>query len=194
MLDNNSTVKKGTNKGKKFERNFKSSAMNQGLLVVRLNDTDLSFMKNSKYIGSRFTAENPCDFIVYEYPNIFFLELKSTEYNSISIQRVPTEPKDKMIKAHQINSLIQLSQAYGSIAGFVFNFRNKENLDEDTYFMSIENFSNFLTKNDKKSINKLDVVQYGGIKMGQKLKRTQYDYDIKKMIEDIKKELDEKDR
>ena len=186
------TVKKGSNKGKKFERNFKASAVNQEVLIVRLNDTDLSFMKSSKYIGSRFTAENPCDFIVYDYPNIFFLELKSTEYNAISIQRLPTDPKDKMIKAHQINSLVQLSQAYGAISGFVFNFRKKEDLDEDTYFMFIDDFSNFLVKTDKKSINKLDVVQYGGIKLDQKLKRTQYDYNIKKMVEDVKKEYDKR--
>ena len=129
---------------------------------------------------------------MYDYPNIFFLELKSTEYNAISIQRLPTDPKDKMIKAHQINSLVQLSQAYGAISGFVFNFRKKEDLDEDTYFMFIDDFSNFLVKTDKKSINKLDVVQYGGIKLDQKLKRTQYDYNIKKMIEDVKKEYDKR--
>ena len=77
------TVKKGSNKGKKFERNFKASAVNQEVLIVRLNDTDLSFMKSSKYIGSRFTAENPCDFIVYDYPNIFFLDPFFTVFSSI---------------------------------------------------------------------------------------------------------------
>ena len=58
--------------------------------------------------------------------------------------------------------------------------------------MFIDDFSNFLVKTDKKSINKLDVVQYGGIKLDQKLKRTQYDYNIKKMIEDVKKEYDKR--
>ena len=45
--------------------------------------------------------------------------------------------------------------------------------------------ADFLCDTDKKSINKLDIVQYGGIKISQKLKRTQYTYDVKKMLEDI---------
>lgn len=92
-------MKKTSNKGKKFERNFRDSAIDQGVLIVRLNDTNLSFIPG-KEKNSRFTADNPCDFILYEKPNIYFLELKSTEYSSISIQRLPTDPKDKMIKAH----------------------------------------------------------------------------------------------
>ena len=81
------------NKGKKFERQFKESAENDGLFVLRLNDTDLSFNGNEH---SRFTLKNPYDFLIYNYPNIFCLELKSSCYSSIGIQRSPKEP-EKMI-------------------------------------------------------------------------------------------------
>ena len=181
------TVKKGSNKGKKFERNFKSSAVNQEVLIVRLNDTDLSFMKSSKYIGSRFTAENPCDFIVYDYPNIFFLELKSTEYNAISIQRLPTDPKDKMIKAHQIQNLID-SNMHDNVEGvFILNFRVEENdtiSDEHTYILNIENFSNFLTTTGKLSINEQDIIDFGGVRCNQEKKRKYFTYDVKTLFED----------
>ena len=51
--------------------------------------------------------------------------------------------------------------------------------------MSNQDFNSFLVERDKKSINKLDVVQYGGIKLSQKIKRTRYTYDINKMIQDV---------
>ena len=176
-----STKKKGSNLGKKFEHNFRESAINQELFFLRLNDSDISYMG---YQGVRFTPTNPADFLSFLNGNLFLLELKSTEYGSIGIQRTPEEEK-KMIKFHQINDLIKYSLFENVNCGFVFNFREKEGLDEDTYYLSIQNFSNFLCDTDKKSINKLDIVQYGGIKISQKLKRTQYTYDVKKMLEDI---------
>ena len=62
--------KNKNSKGKIFERQFKQSAQNQNLLIVRLNDTDLSFNPLVQNF-TRFTATNPCDFIMYLYPNIF---------------------------------------------------------------------------------------------------------------------------
>ena len=170
------------NPGKKFEEDIKASADNQGLFILRLNDSSLSWQHEKT---SRFTAENPYDFIVFSEPNLFCLELKSTGYNSISIQRLPEE-KNKMIKLHQINSLTRSSLHDGVCAGFIFNFRNEEDInDDDTYYMAIEDFNTFLVESDKHSINKVDVVQYGGVRLTQKLKRTRYTYDIKKMISDI---------
>ena len=169
------------NPGKRFEEDIKASANNQGLFILRLNDSSLSWQHEKT---SRFTAENPYDFIMFCQPNLFCLELKSTCYSSISIQRLPEE-KNKMIKLHQINSLTQSSLHEGVYAGFIFNFRDEEDINnDDTYYMSIQDFNNFLVERDKKSINKLDVVQYGGIKLSQKIKRTRYTYDINKMIQD----------
>lgn len=173
---------KGSN-GKNFERQFKLSAEHQEILIIRLNDSDLSFNPFIKE-HTRFTAKNPCDFIIYNYPNIFFLELKSTIYNSISIQNNPEE--SKMIKLHQINSLKDLSLTKGVYSGFIFNFKDKETIEEDTYYLSIENFLRFLNETGKKSISKLNVVQYGGIKINQKLKRTQYLYNIQELLDQLK--------
>ena len=170
------------NPGKKFEEDIKSSANIQNIFILRLNDSSLSWQHEKT---SRFTAENPYDFIMFCEPNLFCLELKSTCYSSISIQRLPEE-KNKMIKLHQINSLTQSSLHEGVYAGFIFNFRDDEDINNnDTYYMPIGCFNDFLVERDKRSINKLDIVQYGGIKLSQKIKRTRYTYDINKMIQDV---------
>lgn len=170
------------NEGKKFEEDIKSSAQSQNLWILRLNDTSLSWCHEKQ---SRFTAENPYDFLVFEKPNLFCLELKSTKYKSISIQ-TDFDENGKMIKLHQINSLTQSSLKEGVFSGFIFNFRDEENINNSsTYYLSIEKFNDFLTESGKKSINKLDVIQYNGIKLDQKIKRTRFSYDVKKMLLNI---------
>lgn len=161
---------------------FRESALKQDLFFLRLNDSNLSY---GGVQGSKFTPTNPCDFISFLDGNLFMLELKSTCYKSIPIQINPEEPQ-KMIKAHQISDLSKYSLYDGIICGFVFNFRDDENMqNEVTYYMSIENFNNFVTESGKKSINKLDIVDHGGIKIKQMLRRTAYAYDVKTMLKDI---------
>lgn len=173
------------NPGKKWEQNFKENALKQDLFIIRFNDSDLSFNEN-KDLRSKFTPKSPADFMIYQFPNIFFFELKSTHYKGISFQRDPEETA--MIKLDQINSLIKLSQAKGSNAGFVLNFRNDkegEPYSEDTFYISISNFCKFYNETDKKSISKLDIVQNGGIRLQGAQKRKYYVYDIEKMLREI---------
>ena len=57
------------NKGKAFEKRFQQDwSKMPGAFVLRLPD------QQSGYYG---TSANPCDFICYQYPNMFLLELKS---------------------------------------------------------------------------------------------------------------------
>ena len=94
------------NKGKVFEQEWRKSSENQDLLIIRLTDSDMSFNPN-KELRSRFTIQQPCDYIMHYHGNIFFLEMKSTHSKSMSFQR---EEKDSgMIKLHQINSLVNLA-------------------------------------------------------------------------------------
>ena len=55
---------------------------------------------------------------------------------------------------------------------------------EYTYGLMIEDFMRFLSESDKKSINKLDVVQYGGFIIEQKLLRKNYCYNVKKLLDE----------
>lgn len=145
----------------------------------------MSFNPN-KELRSRFTVQQPCDYIMYYNGNIFFFEMKSTKYKSITFQR--EEDDEGMIKLHQINSLVNLGMYEGAKAGFVLNFRDEKeghSYTEDTYYISIQDFSSFFNKTDKKSINKLDIVQNGGIIVDAKQRKKLYDYNVKKMLEDI---------
>lgn len=174
-----------TNLGKKFEKNFGDCAKNDGIFTHRLKDSDLSFNGNPV---SSFTTSNKCDY--YLLGNIkdgrgtlFGIECKSTGYTSIGIQRTPEE-SEKMIKFKQIESLIELSLYEGIKAGFVLNFRDDESNLDDTYYMSIEDFSTFLNETQKKSINRTDC-ELRAIKIESKLLRKNYKYNVKKMIDDI---------
>lgn len=177
------------NKGKIFEQQWQSSAKDDNIFCYRLRDNDLSFNGNSV---STFTNSNPCDFFLFGNiidgrGKIFAIELKSSKYNSIGIQRTPDEP-ESMIKAKQINSLIQLSLQNGMVAGFILNYRDDDTNEEETFFVSIERFSDFLMEKDKKSINKKDAKEYG-LLIEQTIKRKYYRYNVSKMIEDIVEEV-----
>lgn len=170
------------NEGKKFEKDIKESCENQGIWIIRLSDSSLSWQHERT---SRFTVNNPCDFLAFQKPNLFAIECKSTKYKSMSFSTNPDE-KSVMIKAHQINSLINFSLVDGIYAGFILNFRNDEDVSKGiTYWWSIQDFSDFINNTDKQSINKLDVIQHNGIIIEQKLKRVRFTYNIEKLINDI---------
>jgi len=80
--------------------------------------------------------------------------------------------------------LIELSMYEGIKSGFVLNFRDDDTNMEDTYYISIEDFSTFLNETHKKSINKADC-ELRGLSVESKFKRTNYKYNVKKMLEDI---------
>ena len=108
-----------TSEGKLFEKDVQSSSKKQGICIIRLNDTSLSWVKERK---ATFTPKNPCDFIMYGYPYMMPLECKSTMSTSISIQRSSDEGK-AMIHWDQIKSLTELSAYNGVLCGFLLNFR-----------------------------------------------------------------------
>lgn len=171
------------NSGKIFETNLKNEAQKQGLWIYRIKDSDLSFCNGN----SKFTTKNIGDFLIFDCQKrvLFLIECKSTHYQSISFDREIND--NKMIKLHQINSLTTNNQYDNIESIFIFNFRNEDDfhniIDEDTYIMGIEDFNNFYCSSDKSSINKLDIVNYNGIRINQKKKRKYFSYDIKEGLE-----------
>lgn len=65
------------------------------------------------------------------------------------------------------------------------NFRKTEN----TYYLDIDNFLRFMIDTDKKSINEKDVIEYGGLIIPSKKKRTRSSYDIEMLIEFIERRV-----
>lgn len=86
-----------------------------------------------------------------------------------------------MIRDNQVHGLLNAS-THALIAGFLINFRNTNN---DTFFISINNFNKMRECVNKKSFNIKDLTNYSAVKIYSTKKRTRYTYDIKKMINEV---------
>lgn len=90
--------------GKKFEVDFNNSCERVGKLSYRIKT------RQTKFVGDNEIA----DFILYDYPLIYFLELKSTKE-----KRLPFS----MIRANQLVGLRDIIRFKGVGAGVVVQFR-----------------------------------------------------------------------
>lgn len=89
-----------------------------------------------------------------------------------------------MVRDAQIKGMVDAS-SHNLIAGFLINFRNADN---NTYFISIDNYMMMVNNINKKSFNITDLSENGAIEIYSTKKRTRYTYDIQKMIDKIKLE------
>lgn len=102
----------------------------------------------------------------------------------MSIQKDPDEKA--MIKLHQISSLANLGEYEDVCPGFILNFRKKDSLEEQTYWVPIADFSEFFESSGKKSINKFDVLNMKhSILVEQKIKRTKYTYFVRELLDKL---------
>ena len=167
------------NAGKVFETDWKNSMIKDGLWNKRINDTPMSYTK----IASKYTPKNPYDFLCFKFPFLYCLELKETQQPLMSIQVSEDEPDNKHIKYHQIKGLADASKFEGVYAGFVMNFSFNGMMK--VYYLSIENFLEFLQIEQKKSINYSDVEKYHGIPLDFQKLRTHYKYNITELLMQI---------
>ena len=158
------------NYGKIFEKEFKDSAQKQGIWIMRINDC---YIPAKEISANSFVPQQPCDYIAHYNSTLYLLELKSTEKKYMTIER---DGNRGMIKKHQYEQMFQKIGEHER-AMLVLQFER-----ENTYGLMIEDFMRFLSESDKKSINKLDVVQYGGIIIEQKQLRKNYCYNVKKLL------------
>lgn len=175
------------NPGKKFEDVFKKSINKEKHLLLRIPDPPQSFIK-SEY--SKFSNENPCDFVLFDTETklMCLLELKTTKYKSMNFQINKEDKQQKMIKYHQINSLTKFSNYDGVVAGFVFNFRDEDKKLERTYFQRVVDFNKMINNLDKKSFNEMDLLLNNAIKIHGIKKRVNYKWDIEGLLYNIVKE------
>lgn len=166
------------NAGKIFENEIRDS-IPDGMMYYRIKDPAQGFGGSNT---TRFSLHNQCDALLYKRPNLIALELKSTQGTSIPFS---FEDNSKSIKKCQIYGLCDFSLYDGISAGFLMNFRKTEN----TYYLDIDNFLRFMIDTDKKSINEKDVIEYGGLIIPSKKKRTRSSYDIEMLIEFIERRV-----
>lgn len=172
------------NAGKLFETQFKKSIPDT-MLLIRLNDSAQSF-KKSKF--ARFTPKNPCDFLAFDTLSrtLYAIECKSTKYKSMSFEDVESEEEqNKMIHAHQIESLTKFSKYDGVVGCFIFNFRDEKNDMERTYYQDIEHFNKMVSSIHKKSFDEIDLIKNGAIKINGNRKRLYYIWSLSELFEKL---------
>jgi hypothetical protein len=158
------------NRGKDFEAKFREQ-MNQVFDVTRLADN------TAGYMGGR----NICDFIVYRYPNLFYLELKTTKQNTLNFHDITDT---------QWNGLIEKEPIEGVGAGIVVWFIKHDK----TFFISAAamqamkslGLKSFNIKDLKVMAENFETRNYFDcfeIK-GQK-KRVFFEYDMKQFLSDL---------
>ena len=119
------------NRGKKFEQCVKDAFLKiPGVSVDRLHD------QTSGFAGST----NVSDFIVYKYPNQYYVECKSVHGNTLSIHSNPKADKNGVLHGfygnitdNQWEGLLEKSKIPGVIAGVMCWWVDKD----VTMFMDI---------------------------------------------------------
>lgn len=155
------------NVGKKFENEVKTSIPDD-VYYLRIKDPAQSFGGSAT---TRFSPPNDYDAILYKYPKMVTLEMKTTAGTSIPFNTESN--KSSGIKKNQIDGLTKAS-TFGIISGVLMNFRNTDS----TYWLDIGSFNKFTSETTKKSINERDILTYGGREVPTTKKRTRNIYDL----------------
>lgn len=159
------------NTGKNFESIIKSNAPSY-FKVTRIPDPPQSFTQRS---DTRFSKKNPYDFECFDSVHRinYCLELKSVAQKYVTYHTSEDDEKNKKsanIQWHQIYGLTKASEYDNVIAGFLLNFR-LDTGEQLLYFLNIKDFNKFRNNTEKKSMNIMDIVLSGGVKInGDKLK------------------------
>ncbi len=122
------------NRGKDFEQTFRKQMESAGFDVNRVADN------TAGYMGGR----NICDFITYVYPNIYYLELKSTKGNTLPFSNIST---------NQWQGLLDKEKIEGAGAGIVVWFI----AHDKTFFVSADCFQKIKNEGTFKSLHIKDL-------------------------------------
>ena len=151
--------------GKRFENNFKKSVPDD-VFYYRFKDGTSSWDGGN----ARFQAANICDCMLFKDGNLFLLELKNHKGKSFPFS---------CIRDNQLKELCNADK-YGTMAGFVINFQDVE----ETYYCRAIHIKKFMELTDRKSIPISWLID-NGIKIQATKLKTNYKYDISKMIKEI---------
>lgn len=154
----------GENRGKQFENIIKEAFEKvNNTSVIRLHD------QTSGFRGSF----NPCDFIVYHYPNMYAIECKSIHGNTFPLSN---------ITANQYRGLLNLSKTYGVIAGVICWWVDKD----VTAFIPICEIA-MCKENGYKSIrfDHEPFLENGFVKLLGKKKRVFFDYNFNDFFKEV---------
>lgn len=168
------------NVGKVFEDNIKKSCP-EWLFVYRPPDAAQSFNMTS---ALRFSQRSPADYFWFngKKGNLLIVECKTFQ-GACSFERIK---EDKgIIHYYQIESLNKFDKYENVLSGFLLDFRKSD----CTYFLSVKDLITLIESIDKKSFNEQDMLKLcSPILVEKKKLRTNYRYNIEKLLDDINKE------
>lgn len=139
------------NVGKLFESDFKNSCP-QDMFIYRVPDV-------------KYGIKSICDFILYSYPILFLLELKTTQEKTFPL---------KNIAPHQLDNMDKFNKNF-TVAGFIINFRQQE----QTFFIQGDVLKLLIEDKKIKRLS-ISVLEEYGDRIYQTKKRTRniYDFDL----------------
>ena len=137
------------NVGKIFEKDFSSSCPSD-MFIYRVPDI-------------RYGVKSICDFLLYSYPRLFLLELKSTQEKTFPIKNIAPHQLENMSKFNKNNM----------IAGFIINFR----LHKMTYFIRGDVLQYIITQQNLTRLS-IELLEEHGVLIPQEKKRTRFRYNL----------------
>lgn len=170
--------------GARFQEDVERSCNEQNIFFHNIKDVYLppDIRKRVKL------PKNKYDVLIFHKGYLFPIELKSTDKKSISFS-------EKIIKQHQIESLLEATKFDKVIPGFLMNFREPKNR---AFFVPIQDFvtykhiaenqleHNYKCRKDKK-LNKssipIDICEEIGFEILNIKKRTRYRYIMTDLID-----------
>lgn len=137
------------NVGKIFEKDFSSSCPSD-MFIYRVPDI-------------RYGVKSICDFLLYSYPRLFLLELKSTQEKTFPIKNIAPHQLENMSKFNKNNM----------VAGFIINFRHHDM----TYFIRGDVLQYIITQQNLTRLS-IELLEEHGVLIPQEKKRTRFRYNL----------------
>lgn len=165
--------------GKKFEQDIVESIKDTGQLTYdRLYDPSFGFSGVS----------NICDYILYSFPILIYVEAKSVKYGVFDIGNIP-EGKYRNITRIQYEGLLEKSYHKGIHAGIILEYR-LEGIQEERqhYYIPIQEVKS-MVKAGKKSINIKDIKDINAIQLQSTKRITRYRINFAELLKELKGEL-----
>ena len=139
----------GMKAGKDLEADFKTSCP-EDMFIYRVPDI-------------RYGVKSICDFLLYSYPRLFLLELKSTQEKTFPLRNIAPHQLQNMCKYNKSNM----------VAGFIINFRQHDK----TYFIKGNVLQLLITQQNITRLS-IDILEDYGVLIPQQKKRTRFRYDL----------------
>ena len=170
------------NYGKEFERQvYKNFAECPGISIDRIPD------QVTRYKGS---SQNTCDFIIYQYPTLLYLECKTIHGASLSIYSEPKPDKKGelhgfygKIRDNQWEGLLEKSKINGVKAGVLIWFVDKD----VTLYVPIEELAAYRDLGNKSIRFDYWNISRDAIMVPGKKKRIMFEYNFTEFFNDFRR-------